>query len=187
MAITIGPGQEIFIPEQSLLQPRVVGLAYGRVDTIPRDDVLRMIELYPKWQKENLDSQTLGLLTWYFNQDPKHISYQLTNQGRQRDLLHVAKQYETLKPTSLERIWDRVKDIEEMIALLEKGQSLPPIIVVRGSRYPDSPESSFIDGVHRGLAEMVYSLRFPSHSKKFPALVGQKAGLGQRLLKKFAN
>lgn len=59
------------------------------------------------------------------------------------------------------------------------------MIVVSGEKYPNSPESSFIDGVHRSLAFEVFCMRNPDSRIKLEAFVGKKASLKDRFMKLF--
>ncbi|MEO6509095.1 MAG: hypothetical protein ABIO02_04015, partial [Patescibacteria group bacterium] len=143
-------------------------------------NIERMIKLYPNWHLEAFNSIQLGELTWYFEEDnPSHISHYLTDKGRHRKVKDVAKKYLNGGSTLIYQ-WNNTDKIESICEELGKNKSLEPIIVVPGDRYPNSPDSSFIDGVHRSLAAMIYSLR-TGDDIKMEAFVGKKEKIINRV------
>jgi hypothetical protein len=144
----------------------------------------RMVALYPSWNLTTITQKEIAGMDWYLStNDPNHISQTLTSNGLNRRVDHVAKKYIELQQNGLLE-WDGQVKVESMIDTLADGNQLPPIVVVPGERYLDSPDSSFIDGVHRSLAVMVYHLR-TQKNVELQAFVGQKANLLNRALTKF--
>lgn len=155
---------------------------YRQLDTPPREDVLSMISLYSIWKVIPATRDNLQNLVWYLSDDPHHISQVLSHQGRRRKLEDVAQAYIELQDI-VSRFWRGTEKIESMVLTLEQGNELPPIITIPGKKYPNSPESSFIDGVHRGLAGMVYILR--NHTNPMMNILsGEKENIAFRALRK---
>ncbi len=154
----------------------------GQVDP----NLERMVRLYPNWKYTEINSQEIGHLTWYFKpEDPDHISQQLTDQGKHRQIEDVAQKYNEIGFANLSQSWDGAAKIESLCQALENHQQLPPVVIVPGARYPDSPDSSIIDGVHRLLATSVYHLRTQDEDITLNAYIGRKANPLHRLVSKF--
>lgn len=169
--------ESICVPSQDVLTQ------YRRINQVVPDNIKRMIELYPNWRHEVLTPGEVGHLTWYFDKtNPSHISWRLTRGGKARRVEQVARAYLSLGPESLADEWEEVPKIEGMIASLKNGEKLPVLIIIRGSRYPDSPDSSFIDGVHRSLAIVIYDLTTQDSNPEVDTYVGWKASLTKRLI-----
>lgn len=163
-------------------------IKYREIDQPPLSNIERMIGLYPRWHQEALTPNEIGKLTWYFDKtNPRHVSWKLTNDGNARQVEQVARTYLSLGPEALSSEWNEVRKIESMIVYLKDKKKFPPIIIVKGSRYPDSPECSFVDGVHRSLAFMVYALTAPDEKLEIDAYVGRKASLLTRATKRFVQ
>ena len=143
----------------------------------------KMIMLYPNWRHEILTPREVGQLIWYFDKEnPNHISWKLTQGGKNRRVGQVARAYLSFKPESLASEWKETSVIEGHIETLKRGGGLPPLIIVKGRRYPDSPDSSFIDGVHRSLAIVIYDLTTQDSNLEVDTYVGRKASLTERLI-----
>ncbi len=95
----------------------------------------------------------------------------------------MAAIYESLGYEEVRHLWSGADKIESMVQALETKAGLPPIIIVPGARYPNSPESSFIDGVHRGIASMIYILR-TQQEPFMDILSGEKKDVVARALNK---
>lgn len=147
-------------------------------------DMNRMIPLYPNWKLEHLSPQQISQLTWYLDKDPNHISQFLTDQGGKRTVAAVARKFQDIERHEMLKIWDKADTVYKLIDCLEAGETLPPLVIVAGSRYPDSPECSFIDGVHRSLAMVVHANLHPESQTKVAAFVGNKASPFTRIAKK---
>ena len=158
---------------------------YREIDKPPLDNIERMIELYPIWHPKVLTVREIGQLIWYFDKtNPNHISWKLTRSGKARRVENVAEVYLSLGSETLIPGWNNVHKVESMISWLKNGGRFPPIIIVQGNRYPDSPECSFIDGVHRSLALMVYDLTVPNNKLEINAYVGEKANILSRAIRR---
>lgn len=166
------------------LTPAEVAIVYERINPVPRVDVLRMISFYPNWRFKNMGPDELGKLVWYLDTDREHISWKLSSNGRLRTVRDIALAYNSYDSDKVNNKWGGSQKIEDMVAKIKNGGQLNPIIVVSGSRYKDSPESSFIDGVHRSLAVAVYNLRNPQTPVEINSYVGQKADFIERLSRK---
>lgn len=152
-----------------------------------RPDVVQMIDLYPYWTKKQLTIDQLGQLEWYFDNNPNHVSWFLTKSGHHRSTADVAKVYMSLDFDELRDRWDRSRDINQMVDLLTNGDNMPPMIIVEGSRYPQGPKSNYIDGFHRALAYMAFSIINPEEKILIDVYSGQKAPILDRLTQKFNN
>lgn len=173
--------------ESAKLDPLDIVAEYRRVNRIVPKNIERMISLYPNWRHEILTPREVGQLTWYFDKEnPNHISWKLTQNGKARRVAQVAQIYLSEGPESLAGQWQEVSIIESMIEALKRGAKLSPLIIVKGGRYPDSPDSSFIDGVHRSLAVVVYALTTPGSNLKVDTYVGRKAALPVRIVRRLA-
>lgn len=145
----------------------------------------KMIMLYPNWRHEILTPREVGRLIWYFDKEnPNHISWKLTQGGKNRRVEQVARVYLSFKPESLASKWKEASVIEGHIETLKRGGRLPPLIIVKGRRYPDNPDSSFIDGVHRALAIVVWDMMTPGNNLEVDAFVGRKASLAIRAMRR---
>lgn len=118
-----------------------------------------------------------------FQGRPNHISWKLTNGGKNRLVRDVAQNYLNLINNEL-NTWDRASGVEEMVDILERNGRLPTLFVAEGARYPQSPESSFFDGCHRALAIKAFHLKHPNNSYLQEILAAQKDPLFKRILKK---
>lgn len=167
------------------LSPAEVLDQHSRFDTIT-PDIHRMVNLYPVWHQEQLTPEQLGHLTWYLDPDPNHISQILTRGGKRRSVAEVADEFLSQNRQEILERWDKAKTIWHLVDCLEKGETLPPLIIIPGSRYPDSPECSFIDGVHRSLAQAVFIRLHPEKHFQIDAFVGKKANPVSRLIRKFS-
>lgn len=175
--------------ESSFFPPSEVLATYREVNSgfLP-DYIAAMVRLYPNWHRQVLTSKEVGQLTWYFaKNDPSHMSWELTQGGKRRRVREVAQVYLSVGPQVLAEKWPETGMIEAHVESLKKGEALLPLIIVKGSRYPDSPDSSFIDGVHRSLAIGVYAIKVPDNELKIEAYVGQKASFPARVLKRLAQ
>jgi len=120
-----------------------------------RNDVMDMILLYPNWYLNQFPISSLSTLTWYLDPNPNHISYLLTQKGTKRNLSDVALTYLNYAHV-ISSIWDGSEKIEELVNQISQKRTLPNLIFIKGPRYYQSPESSFIDGIHRSLAYSIY-------------------------------
>ena len=171
--------------ELAYVSPSEVLAEYERANQAPLENIRRMIGLYPNWHCEALTPGEVGQLIWYFDpKNPDHISWKLTQSGRARRVEQVARAYLRFGPESLAREWEEVFKVEAMIESLRRGERLPALIIVSGSRYSDSPDSSFIDGIHRALAIVIYTLRTRNSDLEVDAYVGQKASLLARAVRR---
>ncbi len=148
-----------------------------------RKDVLEMIDLYPSWRRRTLDSFELGELDWYLDEDPNHVSRFLTQNGAKRKVSDVARVY-IANRLKLQDTWNGAAKIEDMIKCLKAGQEMPSLIVIEGERYPNSPDSSFIDGVHRALAVVICNLISSGNDTHQSAFIGKKANVISRMMKR---
>lgn len=174
------------VNESVSLHPEDVLSMYEKIKPgIVPEYLARMIMLYPNWRREILTPGKIGQLIWYFDrEDPTHISWKLTKNGKKRRVEQVAQTYLSIGPESLASEWEGVSVIEGYLDTLRERRTLSPLIIVRGSRYPDNPDSSFIDGVHRSLAIAIYNLITPNNNLEIDTYVGRKASLPRRLLKR---
>jgi len=177
------------VTEPVSLHPTDVLSIYGKINSgIVPEYIARMIMLYPNWRREILTPGEVGQLIWYFDrEDPSHISWKLTKNGKNRRVEQVAQTYLSIGPESLVSEWEEVSVIEGYIEALKKEEKLSPLIIVRGSRYPDNPDSSFVDGVHRSLAIVIYNLMTPNNNLEVDTYVGRKASLPRRLMGRVAR
>mgnify|MGYP000179828454 CR=1 FL=1 len=176
------------IKHEVVISPvQVVRYYQGLDGANSREDVIKMIGLYPRWSLVQLTPQKLSQLDWYLasKDDPSHISWSLTQNGSRRKLIDVARQYLATPQKELAAKWKGYTKIEDMVSSLKMGRNLKPVIIVGGDRYPNSPESSFIDGVHRALAAMVYYEKFHPDDFVFEAYQGNKASLFERISRRF--
>lgn len=172
--------------ESACVSPSEVLAEYERANKTVPENIERMVRLYPNWHREILTPGEIGQLTWYFDRaNPSHISWKLTQGGKARRVEQVARVYLSFGPESLAREWKEVSKIKVMIEFLRHGERLPALIIVPGSRYPDSPDSSFIDGIHRSLSIVIYALRTGDSSLRVDAYVGQKASFLARAVQRF--
>lgn len=173
------------IVERPQIRPLDIISVYQGVNGCVPENIRRIIMLYPNWRYEILTQAEVGNLIWYFDyKNPNHISWLLTNDGKSRRVKQVAEICLSIGLDSLVERWNEALKIEEMIQALKKGENLPPLIIVKGSHYPDSPDSSFIDGVHRSLAISMYSLTTADANLEIEAFVGQKANLLKRFIRR---
>lgn len=180
------PTQEQTTKIQKLAPSEVVD-KYKAIDgPNSRPDVIKMIQHYPDWQTEQWSVSRIGSLDWYLSEDPKHISQLLTDRGLHRTVHQVAGKYEGLRKQQQLPESDDTTKIESIIASLAAQTSIPPLIVIPKDRYPNSPESSFIDGVHRSLALYVNFLR-TGNNDNYQVLVGKKANLFKRVQNKASS
>lgn len=97
-SLKLRTGQEV-VPPSARAELEQVLRFYQALDiSMPRADVQKMIKDYPNWQKRLVSFPELGKMEWFVNwDDPEHISQILTDQGKKRQLLSVARRYEELK------------------------------------------------------------------------------------------
>jgi len=157
-------------------------------DQGPDQDTVTSIRQYPIWHFKRLSLEELGHLDWHFNNDKNNISWFLTESGRKRSSLDVAKYYLSEKFDCLRSTWDGTKIINDWVDIIVAQGKLPPIIIVEGDRYPNASNSPIIDGFYRTMAYLVYSLINPQDSGVIiEAYVGQKSPILDRLSDKLAS
>jgi hypothetical protein len=169
--------------KDSLLEPAEVQDMYRSYTRSPRADVIEMIGLYPHWERQVWSCDEVGALDWYLCERPGHVSRVLSQEGRKRTVADVAHAYVQFvdRGEGIPGGWDDIGKVESMIAALGDGMPMAPLIVVPGEKYPNSPECSFVDGVHRSLAYYVYHLR-SGNNPEIDMLVGRKAPILKRMV-----
>jgi len=140
-------------------------------ETDPDPAALEAIEFHRSFYDINLNPQDLARIECYSDLSPNHPSYYLTDGGKDKSLLHVAKRFiENDVPNNMEP-W-KLENVRDMIKQLKAGQSFPAIILSerpKGMR-PDG-KIHVIDGVHRLLALAVHQLQNPDSSMSQSAYI----------------
>lgn len=150
--------ERVSVPSRDVLDFFVkLETSLGRTPDSATQEAIRFHTIF---SRHLLATGDMGRIVWYFDPDPNHISYLLTNGGRDRNLLDVANNYINGNnfPSDKTLPW-RENDLESMLAKFRAGESFPPVILSerpRGMR-PDG-DLHIIDGVHRLLAIAIHSI-----------------------------